>query len=243
MDFKISLAGVTVGIHSIYDAVYKLCRDYLAEGEESFRVEICDEDIAYEREKSVREAHIEHRIEQDFPAPYLETLAVYRQIASNMLTHNVFLMHGSAVAVNGEAFLFTAPSGTGKTTHTRLWLENIPGAFVVNGDKPLIRAEDSGCTVCGTPWAGKEGWNTNATVPLRAICILERGEKNHISPLTFSQAFPAFFAQVYRSSNRADTMKTMELIKKLSRTVRLYRLSCNMDPDAAAVAFEGMRRS
>ena len=242
MDFKISLAGVTVEIHSLYGEVYELCRDYLTEGEAVFGVEISQADIDFERDKSVREARMERRPIQYFPPSYLETLAVYRKIAVKMLAHNAFLMHGSAVAVGNEAFLFTAPSGTGKTTHTRLWLKNVPGAFIVNGDKPLIRVENDGCFVCGTPWAGKEGWNTNTSVPLSAICILRRGAENRIEPLPFSEACHLFFEQIYRPSNREDMIHTMELMNKLPQTVRLYRLSCNMEPDAATVSYNGMRR-
>ncbi len=241
MFFKIAIAGVTVAIQSLYDEIYTLCRDYLTEGDEAFTVTVRPEDIAFEREKSVREALVERRPVMEFPAPYLETLAVYRQIAVRMLDYDTCLMHGAAVAVENEAFLFTAPSGVGKTTHMKLWLDHIPNAFVVNGDKPLIRVKESGCTVCGTPWAGKEGFQTNVTVPLRAVCLLQRGEQNRIEPLSFSEAYPVLFQQIYKPSAREDVLKTMTLIKRLSQTVRFYRLTCNMEPRAAFVAFDGMR--
>ena len=241
MFFKIKLAGVTVAIHSLYDEIYTMCRDYLTDGDEAFTVTVRPEDIAFEREKSIREAQVERRPAMVFPEPYLETLAVYRQIAVNILAFDTCLMHGSAVAVGDEAFLFTAPSGVGKTTHTRLWLEHIPGAFVVNGDKPLIRAEESGATVFGTPWAGKEGMQTNASAPLSAICILQRGEQNRIEPLSFLEAYPFVLGQIYKPTDRDDVVKTMTLVKRLSQTVRFYRLFCNREPQAALVAYEGMR--
>lgn len=242
MFFKIKLAGVTVAINSLYDEIYTMCRDYLTDDEAAFTVTVREEDIAFERAKSIREAQAEHRPAYAYPPSYLETLAVYRQIAVNMLSFDTCLMHGSALAVGDEAFLFTAPSGVGKTTHTRLWLQHIPGTFIVNGDKPLIRAEESGCRVCGTPWAGKEGMQTNTTVPLSAICILRRGEQNRIEPLSFLEAYPFVLGQIYKPTDREDVVKTMTLVKRMAQTVRFYRLYCNMEPEAAFVAFDGMRR-
>ena len=241
MDFKISLAGVTIGVQSIYDEVYRLCKDYLTEDCAAFAVAITPERIAYEREKSIREALHEHRQPELFPEPYLETLAVYRAIVEKLLDYDVLLMHGSAVAANGQAFLFTAPSGVGKTTHTRLWLQNVPDAFVVNGDKPLLRFRGGSVEVCGTPWSGKEGMNTNAAVPLRAICVLERGAVNKIEPLPFIDCYATLLQQSYRPTDAASLQKTMTLIRKLGEAVKLYRLKCNMDPDAAIVAYNAMK--
>lgn len=242
MFFKIKLAGVTVAIHSLYDEIYTMCLDYLTDGDEAFTVTVREEDIAFEREKSIRQALAEHRPAIDYPKPYLETLAVYRQIAVQMLAFDTCLMHGAAVAVGNEAFLFTAPSGVGKTTHTGLWLDHIPGAFIVNGDKPLIRAEESGSYVFGTPWAGKEGRQTNVRVPLSAICVLKRGAENHIESASFHDVFPVLFAQIYKPYGRDDVVKTMAIIKRLAQTVRFYTLHCNRDPQAALVAYEGMRK-
>ena len=242
MTFKIKLAGVTVAIQSLYDEVYTMCRDYLTDGDEAFTVTVRPEDIAFEREQSAQLAQTEHRPVGRYPEPYLETLAVYRQIAEGMLKFNTCLMHGSAVAVGDEAFLFTAPSGTGKTTHTGLWLSHIPGAYIVNGDKPLIRADETGSVVCGTPWSGKECLHTNAAVPLSAICVLQRGEQNRIEPIDFGEAYPTLFCQIYRPADREDVARTMSIINNLSKTVRFFRLTCNREPEAAFVAFEGMRQ-
>ena len=241
-EFRISLAGQCVGIHSIYDEVYHLCRDYLSgEDEESFRVETRPEDIAFEQEKSLREAALEGKPAVLYPEPYLETLAVYRKIALGMLKYDTWLMHGSAVAVGNEAFLFTAPSGTGKTTHTRLWLEQVPGAFVVNGDKPLLRMRNGICEACGTPWSGKENMNRNAMVPLQAICFLHRGVTNRIKEIPFREAAPLLLQQSYRAADPLMMQKTMQLVKELGDCVRFYRLYCNMEPEAALVSRNGMR--
>ncbi len=240
MTFTIKLAGVPIGVHSLYDEVYELCADYLTEEPPAFTVSVSEADIDDERKKSAREAALEGRPIELFPAPYLETLAVYRKIAGEMLRFDTFLLHGSAVAVDGAAYLFTAPSGVGKTTHTRLWLENIPGAYVVNGDKPLIRCADGVVSVCGTPWSGKEGTNRNTTVPLKGIVFLERGEANRIERADFSDVLPQFLSQTYRPKEAQLRRKTMLLVRTVSTAVPFYRLQCNMLPDAAVTAYQGL---
>ena len=140
MIFTIALAGFTFRIESLYDEIYEQCADYLVpDTTPDFTVSVSPADIAAERQKSIRQDMAEGRVPVIYPDPYLETLAVYRRIAETMPKRGVFLLHGSAVALGDRAWIFTAPSGVGKTTHTRLWLEHVPGSFVVNGDKPLIR--------------------------------------------------------------------------------------------------------
>ena len=241
-EFQITLAGRQIGIRSLHDEVFHLCRDYLSDAPEvSFLVETTPEDIRFEQEKSLREAALEGKPAGFYPEPYLETLAVYRKIAARMPEYGTWLMHGSAVAVGEEAFLFTAASGTGKTTHTRLWLEQIPEAYVVNGDKPLLRLRNGFCEVSGTPWSGKENMNRNVIVPLRAICFLNRGAENRIEEISFREAAPLLLQQSYRSNDSSAMQKTMALVKSLGDCVRFYRLFCNMEPEAALVARNGMR--
>lgn len=241
MLFKIKLADVTIGINSIFEEVFNMCRDYICDEPEAFSVSITQSDIDFERDKSNKEAAFEGRPIVAFSDAYLETLAVYRKIAVGLLDYNVLLMHGSAVCADGKAYLFTAPSGVGKTTHSRLWLENIEGSFIINGDKPLIRIADDGCIIYGTPWSGKENINKNTSASLKAVCFLERSAENKIFEVKFSEVIPALFQQVYRPENPEAMLKTMNLIKKFGAATRFYRLGCNMLPDAAITAYEGMR--
>ena len=244
MEFKIGLAGRIIGITSQFDEVYDLCKDYIAEGHEDFHVTVYSSDLDFEREKSIKEALLEGITSIVYPDCYLETLAIYRKIVLEMLRFNTFLMHGAVIGTSdNEAVLFTAQSGVGKTTHINLWLKNIPGTFAVNGDKPLLKLTDEGFNVCGTPWAGKEAMQTNTVLPLKAICFIERGKTNIIEQVKFEEFYPILFQQIYRPSDPTKMFKTMELIKKLGYTVPLYRLKCNMEPEAAIVAYEGIFNS
>lgn len=249
-EFRIGLAGRIIGISAMYDEVYEMCEDYLVKNKkntegvdvatEDFHVTVTQEDIDFEREKSDREAEAKGEEPEDYPESYLETLAVYRKIATAMLDYDTWLMHGAVVGINGEGVMFTAVSGVGKTTHLRLWLDNIPGAYVLNGDKPLLKWQEDVCMVCGTPWAGKEGMQRNEIVPLRAICFLERGTKNKIEKISLAEAYPLLVQQTYRSSDSAVMKKTLSQLGKLCTSVPMYRLVCNMDAEAAIVAYEGI---
>ena len=236
MEFTICLAGKTIAVTSLFDEVYEFCRDYLTDEPADMRVVVTQDDINYERIVNIREAQIEGIPAIDYQDSYLETLAVYRKIVTKMLEFDSFLMHGAVVAVGDKAWLFTAPSGTGKTTHINLWLKNIQGSYVVNGDKPIIQIGDE-CTVYGTPWAGKEGMNRNMGVKLCGIVILNRGVENRIEKVPMTRVLPTLIQQSYRPKDKAGLEKTLELLSLLGRKVPLYQLYCNMNPEAALIAY------
>ena len=233
------IADRTIGIGSLHREVHALCERYRAAGGPvDFDVQTTQADIDFEREKSVQEDVAKYA----FSDGYLETLAVYRQIAERMPSYDTVLMHGSCVAVDGAAYLFTAKSGTGKSTHVRLWREMLgERAVMVNDDKPLIRIGDGTAIVYGTPWDGKHRLSSNIAVPLRAICILERAETNAIKSITAREAFPMLVQQIYRPMDTGAMLKTLQLIDRLSGAVTLWRLGCNMEPEAALVSYGAMR--
>ena len=236
-------AGRRVEITSLFDAIHGLCRDYASEGEPDFRLSITGADIEFEREKSAREDEIEGIPQRHFSDEYLETLAVYRKIAGEMLDRDTLLMHGSTIAVDGEGYLFTAKSGTGKSTHTRFWREAFGDrAMMVNDDKPLLRIGAEETRVFGTPWDGKHHLSTNTSVPLKAICILERGEENEICRVEPGQVLPLLLQQCHRPRDPRSLAKVLGLLDQMTKNVKFYRLRCNLDPRAATIAFEGMQK-
>ena len=238
------LAERNIAVTSLYEEVHRLCAAYrVSDAAPDFAVRIAQADIDLERERSAREDAAEGRSVRQFPDSYLETLAVYRQIAERMTEYDTLLLHGSCVAVDGMGYLFTAKSGTGKSTHTRLWRELLgERAVMINDDKPLIRAgADGTAMVYGTPWDGKHRLSTNTAVPLRAVCILERAAENTIRPIPAEEAYPMLLQQAYRPRDAAALAKTLTLLDRLAGCVRFWRLCCNMDPEAARAAYEAMR--
>lgn len=224
MEFKMKLAGVVVHVRTLYAQTYYMCRAYMVDDGVPADLDICieDKDIAFELKKAMEDSlGVTHHEE------YLETLAVYRKIATAMLKKDIFLMHGAVLAVNDAACMITATSGTGKTTLMRQIFKLAPEAFVVNGDKPLLRvAKDEGLVyACGTPWCGKEHLQTNCEVPLRMICILERGDENRMEEISFSEGLPRLLAQTYRPNETGPLMQTLSLLGELKPCVAIYRVT------------------
>ena len=241
MTRKYKIADKVVEVNSIYDEVHEYCADYLTDEPADYSVTTTQADIDFECEKSAREDEVEGIPVRHFSDSYLEELAVYRKIAEKMLDFDTVLFHGSVVAVDDVGYLFTAKSGTGKSTHTRLWREYFgERAVMVNDDKPLLHIADT-VTAYGTPYNGKHRLGTNTFVPLKAICILTRSADNHIEPITREQAYTMLLQQVYRPADMLKMAKTLELVDRLADSVKLYKLGCNMEISAAQVAYEDMR--
>lgn len=236
MRFTIKLADIPIGVETIFERCFQQCGEYLTEEEPKVWVRTDLSDIAAEREASDG---------QPGSDDCLETLAVYRQIAEKLIRENVLLFHGSAVAADGKGYLFMADSGTGKSTHTRIWRNELPRLgheiFMINDDKPLLKFTEEAVLACGTPWNGKHKLGTNTMVPLAGVCLLKRGEKNRIRRADSQEAFPWLMQYCYRPREKEDVAATILLLDELARRVPVYELHCNMEPDAALVSFEGMR--
>ena len=236
MIFRIKLFQKVIEIHSLYKTVAYHCKEYMTqEGPADITVTVTQADIDAEREFAAKELGQSVVLSDN----NLEINAVHRKISIACVGHNLFMMHGSVVAVDNCAYMFTALSGTGKSTHTNLWLKNIPGSFIVNGDKPFLHVGDT-VSVCGTPWCGKEHLHTNIAVPLKAIVLLERGTTNEIEEISFREVLPTLLSQSYRNADKTHLSMTLALIQKAAQSLRFYRLKCNMEDEAALVAYNAL---
>ena len=236
------IASKNIQISSLYEDIHEYCCDYCSGEVPDFAVEISQPDIDFEREKSARENILEGHEIVNYSGGYLEELAVYRKIAERMPEFDTFLFHGSAISVNGEGYMFTAASGTGKSTHAKLWCDLLGDkAVMVNDDKPLIKITEDGAIVYGTPFNGKHRRGNNISVPLKAICILERSETNDIHEITPQEAYTTLLQQTYRPANAVSMKKTLQLLEQLKRLVRFYKLACNMNIEAAEISYNTMK--
>lgn len=179
-------------------------------------------------------------------APYFsdddaEYLGTGGSFYKELLKFDGFRLHASTVVVDGRAYLFSAESGTGKSTHTGLWLKLFgEKAYILNDDKPALRLIDGIWYAFGTPWSGKHDISVNTGVPLAGICILERGEINEITPFRGRDAIFSVYAQTNRPKPAEDRIKLLELLDDLMTRIPVWKLKCNMDPDAARVSYEAM---
>lgn len=233
--FTIKIAEITVGIRNRYDFVRKKCGNYIVEEEPLFTVEASEEELAREIAQSDDAV-------KGYPdlQGYSESVCIYRKICMKLPQYNAFLFHSAAVEYKGRAYLFSAPSGTGKTTHLKLWMKNYGDRLqIINGDKPVLRfAENGGFTVYGTPWSGKEGWQNNCSAPLGGICFLFRGETNRIGQITAAEAAPMAFKQILFPKEPVTLARMLSLVDDLLSAAPVYRMYCTISDEAAKLSFE-----
>ncbi len=232
-DFNISLADLNIKIKPKYGFLEKFCSEYITDNKAPFDIyaAACDADIQREQ-SSVPAADI----------AVCESLCVYRAIAEQLPQFDRFVFHGAAIEYGKKAYLFTAPSGTGKTTHINLWKKNLENAVnIINGDKPIISLADT-ATVYGTPWAGKEGYSRNASAPLKAICVLKQGKTNKIERLSHSEAINRLMRQVYLPQDADALNRTLSLLGKLIETTPVYELCCDISSEAFNISFNTLTK-
>ncbi len=222
--FKLRIAGYVIQVETQHIRTSAICHHFLTDGTPDFSLRIEQQDIDAEKEKMIRSDG-----DCTLWDSSLEVLAFFTRLTERLIDEGTLLMHGAVIALDGQAYLFTAPSGTGKTTHIMQWLDHCPDAFVVNGDKPFIRFSGDGTPplACGSPWAGKEGLTSRAAVPLKAIVLLERAENNHIDPISFTEAFPTLLRQTYHPEDPEKMRKTLQLLRRLTPAVSFWRFRCN----------------
>ena len=166
------------------------------------------------------------------------------QFAYQMLQHNGLVLHSSAVALDGKAYLFSGPCGTGKSTHTRLWKSTFgESAKVFNDDKPALRLVDGVWYAYGTPWCGKDGININMKVPLAGICFLKQAPENKIRRLNQVEAMQKI---IWQTGHRFKKVENLDLmlshVEKLVQMIPVYELENRPEPEAAQLSYETLRR-
>lgn len=231
--FCIKIAGLVIQIKNQYSYIRNQCRRYVVHFRKpDFIVEATMEELLEEQGGS-----------EQYSLDYCESLCIYRHIAQEMLRYDALLMHAAIIAVDGQAYAFAAQSGTGKTTHIRLW-RKLLGRKVksVNGDKPILRFEGDTLYAYGTPWAGKENLEHKIRRPLKAICFLERGKENRIRKMSADEAIGCIFHQLLIPDNEEDAERFFALVDRMLSTVNFYVMQCNMELEAAQVAYEEMRK-
>lgn len=203
---------------------------------EPYRCEPAQPDIIIQSDWQALQKAQPHLSDED--CEYLCTGgSFYRQL----LNFDGMLLHASAVVLDGYAYLFSAPCGTGKSTHTRLWLKVFGDrAYILNDDKPALRFEDGAWYAYGTPWSGKHDISTNIRVPVAGICFLRQAKENTIRPFSGPKAIFALLEQTARPAGPQLRGQLMMLLDKLLTNLPVWEMGCNMDPQAAQVSYEAM---
>lgn len=240
--FKLSIAQINIEVTCRERTVFKECKGYLS----SFAVP--DLIISASMAELEAEANLLPPITESYEGVAttrfygnIESKIIQQKIADNIPLFDSIVMHGSVVAFNNRGYMFTAPSGVGKTTRTRIWLDLYPSSIVVNGDKPIIKITDTQAFACGTPWCGKEGWNANTMVPLKAIFLLERAdaeEESSVEEINIGKGFPFLLQQTHRPKDLGMMRKTLHLLKSLEGKVKIYKFRSTPTEESVKLAYE-----
>ncbi|MFA7637592.1 MAG: hypothetical protein WCX81_07500 [Monoglobales bacterium] len=150
-----------------------------------------------------------------------------------ILKHDGLVLHSSCIKYKNAGIAFSAPSGTGKSTHTGLWKRYFPNdVTILNDDSPAIRFDEFGVGVFGTPWSGKTDINANDGAPLAAIVVLEQSPENSIDKLSVDEALFRILQEVTRPVFPDFINLTLSAVEKLLLHTPVYRLKCNISEEA-----------
>ena len=232
---RYKIADVVFDAEFMFGYTAKLCQNYLYSGKEAPEFSIVTVQPDIDKEKALC-------ITEKFPDYYLESLSVFRKLCDYILAcRQGIVFHSSAVAVDGKAYLFTAPSGTGKSTHARLWREMLKDKVVmINDDKPIVRLIDGEFYVYGTPWNGKHRLDTNCRAKIAAICEIRQGTVNEIKEVSPAEMLLVVLNQTIRPEDLRLMDNLLGILDKLLKEVRLYRLTCDVSEEASRISFEKM---
>ncbi len=226
------IAGLRVLIKNRCKFTENFCKEYLSK----------DQDGAWDIQSSVTDEqfYAEKSASPNFPDGYIENICIYRNFCLQIPAKNRILLHSAVLEYEGNAYAFLGRSGTGKSTHTGLWLKYIEGTKILNGDKPILEVGNDKTLAYGTPWMGKEDLGYNGRAPLKGICFLQQAKTNEIIKLSSSDSAMRIFTQVLLPENEDNATKTLELIDKLVTGVPAYLLKCDISEDAVKKSFEAL---
>lgn len=230
---RYKIADLIVDMEPHFEMLASRAAPYRYEGGEAADINI---NISVERIKQL------HKINPTLSAADCEYMLAGSDFYYSLLLHDGFLIHASSVVLEGQAYLFSAPCGTGKSTHTGLWLKAFSNAEILNDDKPAIRYINGSLYAYGTPFSGKHDISKNMRADLRGIAFIERDEKNSIERIgDTAEALRRTLEQTIRPSDPKRLTQLLDYMDALIKKIPIYLLKCNMNEEAAFVAYEGMR--
>lgn len=232
---KYSIADINIDIDYKGNRLLRILKDYKSDYlNADFSITITQEDVKYEESLS----------EELCSVGYYKMNACLRKVGEAIHNYNAFVLHSACFDVDGVGVAFTARSGTGKTTHMCYWKMLLGDKMTfVNGDKPIVRFFEDEPNVpyaYGTPWNGKERFGCNMRTPLKHICFIERSERNFVDKVDKQAAINLIFNQVYMPKDSVAVANTMQLIDRLLSCCSIWKIHCNMDIQAAEIAYNAI---
>lgn len=227
-----NIADLKVEMDLIGDLCLSRCAAYICDTESSPDIIIKDKESEIEQN---RKKHPEMTRSE------WEYMLYGNEFYRNLINYDGMLLHASAVVVDGRAYLFSAPCGTGKSTHTALWLRLFGDrAYIINDDKPAIRICNDEFYVYGTPFSGKHDISRNTRAKLGGICFISQAAENKIYPMPPNEIIVSMLDQTVRHLGMDAMERMLTTLDKLLRRMQVYKLECNMDISAAKLSYQTM---
>ncbi len=226
------IAGLRISMKNRCRYTEVFCEKYLSDDQTApFDLEVSVTNEEFKEEKAVSSGYSDG---------YIENICLYRAICRQLPRLNRMLLHAAILEYENKGYAFLGRSGTGKSTHTGLWLKHISGSKIVNGDKPILEYKGGEFIAYGTPWMGKEGLGYNAGVPLKGLCFLEQAKENSMVKLTPAEAASRIFLQILFPQDEKNAALTLELTDKLVSEIPCYLLKCDVSEEAVQKSFEAL---
>ena len=226
------IAGLRILIENRCKYTESFCKDYLSADQTS--------PVDLSAKVTNEEFYEERALSGNFSDGYVENICLYRTICRQLPIKNRMLLHASILSYDGNAYAFLGKSGTGKSTHSGLWMKYLQNVSFVNGDKPILEKKADGFWAYGTPWNGKEGFGNNVSAPLKGLCFLEQAKQNEITRLTPAEAANRIFSQILFPQDEENVAKTLELTDALVTNTPCYLLKCDISKEAMQKSYEAM---
>ena len=197
-----------------------------------------DISLRYSREQA---EELLGRMAQGTTLAQAESFGVSCMFNRSIIRFRAMLVHSSALVLDGKAYLFSADSGVGKSTHTRLWLQVFGDrVHIMNDDKPVIRLSEDKTVVYGTPFDGGSGIALNEAYPLGAIVFIERGEENAVRIPPDDEIIQRLYFQTAHMVSEKTAIRMLDNFAKLIERTKFFVLTCNMDISAAHFAYHSI---
>lgn len=225
---KYKIADIVVDMKQEFAETAYWYEPYLYDGEEEaeFSVEALAEEIEYYVTNGV-----------DITPPIAENMILGNKFNRRLMKYFGSYIHSSALVFDGKAYLFSAYSGTGKSTHTRKWVKRFGDrAVVINDDKPSFRLVDGKCIIYGTPFAGGTDIQKNTSAELGALVFIERADTNSLEKTPPAKSVSFLLSQSPGRANERVGERQLEMFSEILTKYPAYLLKCNMDDEAVDVA-------
>lgn len=231
------IAELIVNMTPRYEKMKKLLKAYEISCTDNADITIkCTDEFL--RQKQKENAHL--------TMSDIENIFTLSEFSAEIIDFDGMVFHASAIEFDGGAYLFSAGSKVGKSTHTSLWQEyfGTERVRIINDDKPVIRNMSGDFFVYGTPWCGASYKNTNIKVPLKAVIFLERSKDNWICKAEDTgKIIYNIMSHTARYYNRDKAAHLMDMVEKLIDNTDIYNMGCNISLQAVELAYKKMVNS